>query len=481
MPYTPTPHPSPASPAASPRRNREGRLLSLPYAAVTMRRGVRKTQQDAFACRGEQAGAVGGGGVESFFAVLDGHGVEGGDVSMETSTWLPTYFFAALSAANEPSSPSSASSSVSSVETSSSSSGSAVSGAFETSFAMTDHLICEEKGYRGGTTACCAYFTYQPPTAPTTTTHPSHSSNTDSPVSFSSSPLSARCQPTSTGLTLHLASVGDSRALLFSAHHPPRLLTTDHSTSNAAEQARITAAGGHLLFSHCSLRVNGVLNVTRSVGDRALKEFVISRPECGEVCVVEGDEVLMLLTDGVSNAVSVDELQAAVTQLQDKPGELSDHIIDLALKRGSKDNVTAVCIHIPTYLTHLRNATNPLTGTTTTKHHPTLLTTTDSTNPSNVCTPPPSRERRDGALPPVPPFTCSPAPSSPSESSPSAALGGESVLALCSVRSAERSSGGSGGGGGGGGGGGWRGSGRAPSLTSRSRLSTSFFAMLPDR
>lgn len=171
VPYTPTPHPSPASPAMSPRRSREGCLLSLPYAGVTMRRGVRKTQQDSFVCRGEQqplqqpqqTAADAGVLPESFFAVLDGHGVEGGEVSMETSIWLPTYFFSSLAAATDPSSPSSANSSVSSVEQSNSS---AVNAAFETSFAMTDHLICEEKGYRGGTTACCAYFTYQHNTSP---------------------------------------------------------------------------------------------------------------------------------------------------------------------------------------------------------------------------------------------------------------------------------------------------------------------------
>ena len=451
VPYTPTPHPSPASPAISPRRNREGRLLSLPYAGVSMRRGVRKTQQDSFVCRGEQqpvlqqAATADCAVPESFFAVLDGHGIEGGEVSTETSSWLPTYFFSSLAAATEPSSPSSASSSVSSVEPSSSG---AVGAAFDTSFAMTDHLICEEKGYRGGTTACCAYFTYQHNTAPANV-----SSHTDSPTSVSSSPFSAHSS-SSTGLTLQLASVGDSRAILFSSSRPPRILTTDHSTSSDSEQARITAAGGHLLFSHCSLRVNGVLNVTRSIGDRALKQFVISQPQQAEMQIVDTDEVLMLLTDGVSNAVSMDDLQAAVSQLQDKPGELADHIVDLALSHGSKDNVTAVCLHLPTYLTHLRNAVSVAT-----KPPPSLLTSDIADHTSHVHTPPPSRERREAAhLPPVPPFTCSPTPSSPSPSVT------ESTL-VCSVRSAERSSGGV-----------WR---KAP-LTSRSRLSTSFFAMLPD-
>ena len=197
-----------------------------------------------------------------------------------------------------------------------------------------------------------------------------------------------------------------------------------------------------------------MLNVTRSIGDRALKQFVISQPQQSEVKLAKADEVLMLLTDGVSNAVSMDELQAAVSQLQNKPAELSDHIVDLALKRGSKDNVTAVCIHLPTYLAHLRNALS-----VTSRPPPSLVTSDNADATPHVCTPPPSRERREAAhLPPVPPFTCSPTPSSPS---PSVA---ESTL-VCSVRSAERSVGAV-----------WR---KAP-LTSRSRLSTSFFAMLPD-
>ena len=458
VPYTATPHPSPASPAASPRRSREGRLLSLPYAAVTMKRGVRKTQQDAFVCRGEhqplqphqpqQAGADECAVPESFFAVLDGHGVEGGKVSVEASTWLPTYFFASLHAASDPSSPASTSSSVSSVAADGNG---AVGAAFDASFAMTDHLVCEEKGYRGGTTACCAYLSYQ---------HPAHAAAaTDSPSSLPSSLYSAHsARSSSTGLTLHLASVGDSRAILFSSTRPPRLLTTDHSTSSLSEQARISAAGGHLLFSHSSLRVNGVLNVTRSIGDRALKQFVISQPLQAEVALLETDDTLLLVSDGVSNAVTLDEMQAAVAQQQGRPSELSDRLVDLALQRGSKDNVTAVCVHIPTYLAHLRTALSA--GSTP---PPSLLATDAAETAPPVCTPPPSRERREAAnLPPVPPFTCSPTPSSPSPS-----LAGSTLV--CSVRSAERSverdSGSV-----------WR---KAP-LTSRSRLSTSFFAMLPD-
>ena len=408
MPYTPTPHPSPASPVASSASLREGRIFSRAYMAVSTRRGVRKSQQDAWAW----ANAAGDDGqLPTLFAVMDGHGAEGAEVSTEAAELLPHLFFTTLlsSARAAPSSPSS-SSEPSGEE-------SVVSAAFHTAFVMADHHVCEEKGYRGGSTACCAYI---------------------APTEASSS------ASTSSSYTLHVASVGDSRALLFSALRPPVLLTTDHSTSSQSEQERISAAGGHLLFTHSSLRVNGVLNVTRSIGDLTLKQFVIAQPEQQQRDVQADDDFLLLITDGITNVLTLDDLQALLTDARgEAPGQVADRIVDSALKRGSKDNVTAVVIHLPTYGDHLRaqqsrNAAAPVL----------------ECGRAEVRTPSPSRERLHALLPPVPPFTSGSTPSTPTEDGDSEA-GDVSSGVVCGFL--------------------------PPPLTTRSSLSASFFAMVPAR
>jgi protein phosphatase PTC1 len=46
-------------------------------------------------------------------------------------------------------------------------------------------------------------------------------------------------------------------------------------------------------------RVNGVLAVTRSLGDSSMKEFVVGAPYTTETELCEEDEVLILACDGV--------------------------------------------------------------------------------------------------------------------------------------------------------------------------------------
>lgn len=47
-------------------------------------------------------------------------------------------------------------------------------------------------------------------------------------------------------------------------------------------------------------RVNGVLAVTRSLGDSVMKEFVVGNPFTTETELTANDEFLILACDGVS-------------------------------------------------------------------------------------------------------------------------------------------------------------------------------------
>jgi protein phosphatase PTC1 len=73
-------------------------------------------------------------------------------------------------------------------------------------------------------------------------------------------------------------------------------LTYDHKGTDKQEAKRITDAGGFVM----SGRVNGVLAVTRSLGDSAMKEFVVGAPYTTETELCEEDEFLILACDGVS-------------------------------------------------------------------------------------------------------------------------------------------------------------------------------------
>jgi protein phosphatase PTC1 len=94
---------------------------------------------------------------------------------------------------------------------------------------------------------------------------------------------------------LYSANAGDARGVLCRAGKAVRL-TYDHKGSDRQEAKRIMDAGGFVM----SGRVNGVLAVTRSLGDSAMKEFVVGAPYTTETELCDEDEFLILACDGVS-------------------------------------------------------------------------------------------------------------------------------------------------------------------------------------
>jgi len=101
--------------------------------------------------------------------------------------------------------------------------------------------------------------------------------------------------PTNARYVLYSANAGDARGVLCRAGKAVRL-TYDHKGSDKQEAKRITDAGGFVM----SGRVNGVLAVTRSLGDSSMKEFVVGAPYTTETELCEDDELLILACDGVS-------------------------------------------------------------------------------------------------------------------------------------------------------------------------------------
>jgi serine/threonine protein phosphatase PrpC len=131
------------------------------------------------------------------------------------------------------------------------------------------------------------------------------------------SPVAARAG--STSLTclvvddlLHLANVGDSRAVLSSSGGKAVRLTEDHKPWDLNEATRVARAGGSVRNG----RINGNLNVSRSLGDLrykqdgqllATQQMVSANPDVVTHKLRQGDEFLVLACDGVWDCLSDQE------------------------------------------------------------------------------------------------------------------------------------------------------------------------------
>lgn len=139
---------------------------------------------------------------------------------------------------------------------------------------------------------------------------------------------------------LYTANVGDSRIVLFRNGRSIRL-TYDHKASDILEMQRVEKAGGLIMKS----RVNGMLAVTRSLGDKFFDGLVVGNPFTTSVEIKAEDEFLILACDGLWDVIEDQEACEIIKDIKD-PNEAAKTLVRYALENGTTDNVTAMVVHL---------------------------------------------------------------------------------------------------------------------------------------
>ncbi|KAJ5107242.1 Protein phosphatase 2C [Penicillium angulare] len=140
---------------------------------------------------------------------------------------------------------------------------------------------------------------------------------------------------------LYTANVGDARIVLCRNGKALRL-SYDHKGSDENEGKRIANAGGLILNN----RVNGVLAVTRALGDAYLKDLVTGHPYTTETVIQpDADEFIILACDGLWDVCSDQEAVNLIKDVQDAQ-HASKILVDHALARFSTDNLSCMVIRL---------------------------------------------------------------------------------------------------------------------------------------
>lgn len=140
---------------------------------------------------------------------------------------------------------------------------------------------------------------------------------------------------------LYTANCGDARVVI-SRNGVAKRLTYDHKASDPHEKKRITDTGGFVAYN----RVNGILSVTRALGDHAMKEWVVCDPYYTELVLCKTDRLLILACDGVWDVLSDQEAVDLIKNDIDTctAQQMSQTLLDTALERGSTDNISVMVI-----------------------------------------------------------------------------------------------------------------------------------------
>jgi len=160
--------------------------------------------------------------------------------------------------------------------------------------------------------------------------------------------------------TVHVANVGDSRAVLVDASGCARRVSTDHRACDPAEAERVVADGGIVRHG----RVGGQLSVSRSLGDHHLKGSGVSCiPDIQSFSVSRASQALVIASDGLWDALSdedagevfktcVADARSACAASADQEKAVAEHLrehtartfVKTAKERGSRDNILALVV-----------------------------------------------------------------------------------------------------------------------------------------
>lgn len=141
---------------------------------------------------------------------------------------------------------------------------------------------------------------------------------------------------------LYTSNVGDSRIVLSRKGKAYRL-SYDHKASDKNEIDRVENSGGLILKN----RVNGVLAVTRSLGDSYMKDLVLGKPFTTSTQIIKDDEFMIIACDGVWDVISDTKACKIVADCFKKgldAQEASKKLCQLAIDASTTDNVTVMVV-----------------------------------------------------------------------------------------------------------------------------------------
>ena len=93
------------------------------------------------------------------------------------------------------------------------------------------------------------------------------------------------------------------------------------------------------------LRVGGVIQVTRCIGDRPLRHLgLLAEPEVRAVPRTAADRALVVASDGLWDVITPERLLHCLRNTAQSADMIAKRILFDAMERGTKDNVTVLVV-----------------------------------------------------------------------------------------------------------------------------------------
>lgn len=157
------------------------------------------------------------------------------------------------------------------------------------------------------------------------------------------------------GCQIIASNCGDSRAILCRGTQTIPL-TVDQKPDRHDELMRIEGMGGKVINWN-GARVFGVLAMSRAIGDRYLRPWIIPVPEITFTTRVDEDECLILASDGLWDVMTNDEVGEVARRLlrrrrrlmvdEISPAQaIANYLTEMAYGRNSSDNISIIVVDL---------------------------------------------------------------------------------------------------------------------------------------
>lgn len=149
--------------------------------------------------------------------------------------------------------------------------------------------------------------------------------------------------------TLVAANIGDSR-LILSRNGQAMALSHDHKPDDPIEMAYIESQGGKVTYPSGVPRVNGVMALSRAIGDRSETPAMRATPDLIFEELQWNDDFYVLATDGLWDVMTNNEVVSFLypcveeDSSDDAREEMTKNLVLEAFSRGAEDNITVIVV-----------------------------------------------------------------------------------------------------------------------------------------
>ena len=146
---------------------------------------------------------------------------------------------------------------------------------------------------------------------------------------------------------MNIINLGDSRLTIIYSNWISKQITTDHKPEDPIEKLRVEQMGGKIYKDSESVFRVGDLSLSRAFGDGDNAPYISHKPDIYLKKITPFTKYIVMACDGLWDVIESAELGKIIYNFELKNSEnLAVDLANLALERGSTDNISIIIIEI---------------------------------------------------------------------------------------------------------------------------------------